>query len=90
MDRRRNLGFKNYSNFIYMNGREQLQSIPPQGLGQGIPPAHETKRRRPEICYAASATRVSISLRSSPKSIGFVKSPSAPLSNALRFVSASP
>jgi hypothetical protein len=35
-------------------------------------------------------TRVSISLRSSPKSIGFVKSASAPPCKALRLVSASP
>ena len=37
--------------------------------------------------YAARSTRVSISLRSAPKSIGLVKSASAPLSNALRLVS---
>jgi hypothetical protein len=35
-------------------------------------------------------TRISISLRNIPKSIGLVKSASAPLSNALRLVSASP
>jgi hypothetical protein len=40
--------------------------------------------------HAAFSTRVSISLRSAPKSIGFVKSASAPPSNALRLVSASP
>ena len=40
--------------------------------------------------YAARLTCVSISLRSAPKSIGLVKSPSAPPSNALRLVSASP
>ena len=39
---------------------------------------------------AARSTRVSISLRSTPKSIGLVKSASAPPSNALRLVSASP
>jgi len=39
---------------------------------------------------AACSTRVSISLRSIPKSIGLVKSASAPLSNALCLVSASP
>ena len=40
--------------------------------------------------YAARSTRVSISLRSALKSIGLVKSASAPPSNALRLVSASP
>ena len=40
--------------------------------------------------HAARSTRVSISLRSVPKSIGFVRSASAPLSSAFRFVSASP
>jgi hypothetical protein len=40
--------------------------------------------------YAARSTRMSISSRSSAKSIGFVRSASAPFSNALRFVSASP
>ena len=35
------------------------------------------------------STRVSISLRSVPKSIGLVSSASAPFSKALRFVSAS-
>jgi hypothetical protein len=40
--------------------------------------------------YAARSTRVSISLRRAPKSIGLVKSASAPLSNALRLVSTSP
>ena len=39
---------------------------------------------------AVRSTRVLISLRSAPKSIGLVKSASAPLSNTLRFVSASP
>ena len=43
-----------------------------------------------DIRYAARSTRVSISLRSIPKSIGLVKSASAPASKALRFVSASP
>ena len=42
------------------------------------------------VYYAARSTRVSISLRSAPKSIGLVKSASAPPSNALRLVSASP
>ena len=40
--------------------------------------------------HAARSTRVSISLRSDPKSIGLVSSASAPLSSALRLVSASP
>ena len=40
--------------------------------------------------YAARSTRVVISLRSAPKSMGLVKSASAPPSNALRLVSASP
>jgi hypothetical protein len=40
--------------------------------------------------HAARSTRMSISLRSSAKSIGFVRSASAPFSKALRFVSASP
>jgi len=40
--------------------------------------------------HAARSTRVSISPRSIPKSIGLVKSASAPPSNALRSVSASP
>jgi hypothetical protein len=40
--------------------------------------------------HAARSTRVSISLRSSAKSIGLVSSASAPASNAFRFVSASP
>ena len=43
-----------------------------------------------QFCYAARSTRVSISLRSVPKSIGLVSSASAPFSNALRLVSASP
>src|SRR5262249_29424268 len=38
----------------------------------------------------ARSTRVLIALRSIPKSIGLVKSASAPLSSALRLVSASP
>ena len=41
-------------------------------------------------CYAARSMRMSISLRSVPKSIGLVSSASAPFSKALRFVSASP
>ena len=40
--------------------------------------------------HAAFSTRVSISLRSISKSIGLVKSASAPPSNALRLVSVSP
>ena len=40
--------------------------------------------------HAVRSTRVSISLRSVPKSIGLVSSASAPLSSALRLVSASP
>ena len=40
--------------------------------------------------YAARSTRLSISLRSVPKSIGLVSSASAPFSSALRLVSASP
>ena len=39
---------------------------------------------------AARSTRWSISLRSVAKSIGLVRSASAPFSSALRFVSASP
>ena len=39
---------------------------------------------------AARTIRMSISLRSEPKSMGLVKSASAPFSNALRLVSASP
>jgi hypothetical protein len=41
-------------------------------------------------CHAVRSTRVSISLRSITKSIGLVRSASAPPSSALRFVSASP
>jgi hypothetical protein len=44
----------------------------------------------PDNNHAAAETRVSISLRSIPKSIGLVKSASAPPSNALRLVSTSP
>jgi hypothetical protein len=40
--------------------------------------------------YAVRSMRVSISLRSVPKSIGLVSSASAPFSKALRFVSALP
>jgi len=40
--------------------------------------------------HAARSTRISISLRSIPKSIGLVSRASAPFSSALRFVSASP
>jgi hypothetical protein len=40
--------------------------------------------------YAVRSIRVSISLRSVPKSIGLVSSASAPFSTAFRFVSASP
>ena len=40
--------------------------------------------------HAASPSRVSISPRSAAKSIGLVSSASAPLSSALRLVSASP
>jgi len=40
--------------------------------------------------HAARSTRISISLRSIPKSIGLVRSASAPFSKAFRFVSASP
>ena len=40
--------------------------------------------------HAVRSTRVSISLRSIAKSMGLVKNPSAPLSSALRLVSASP
>ena len=40
--------------------------------------------------HTGRSTRVSISLRRAPKSIGLVRSASAPLSSALRFVSASP
>ena len=50
--------------------------------GQALPSAF--------FAYAARSTRVVISLRSAPKSMGLVKSASAPLSNALRLVSASP
>ena len=41
-------------------------------------------------CHAVRSTRVSISLRSITKSMGLVRSASAPPSSALRFVSASP
>ena len=41
-------------------------------------------------CHAVRSTRVSISLRSVPKSIGLVSRASAPRSSAWRFVSASP
>ena len=40
--------------------------------------------------HAARPSRLSISWRSSAKSIGFVSSPSAPRSSTLRLVSASP
>ena len=40
--------------------------------------------------HAARSTRVSISLRNIPKSMGLVRRASAPFSNALRLVSASP
>ena len=55
-----------------------------------------TRRDTGHVCkqwpcsHAACFIRVSISLRSIPKSIGLVNSASAPFSNALRFVSASP
>ena len=45
---------------------------------------------REPCSHAARSTRISISLRSAPKSIGLVRSPSAPLSSALRLVSGSP
>jgi hypothetical protein len=50
--------------------------------GQALPNAF--------FAYAARSTRVVISLRSAPKSMGLVKSASAPPSNALRLVSTSP
>ena len=50
--------------------------------GQALPSAF--------FAYAARSTRVVISLRSAPKSMGLVKSASAPPSNALRLVSTSP
>src|SRR5262245_16355002 len=42
------------------------------------------------LSYTARSTRVSISPRNTSKSMGLVKSVSAPASNALRLVSASP
>ena len=56
-------------------------------------PGLNVPSRDPEGAYcsqAARSTRVSISLRSALKSIGLVNSASAPFSNALRLVSASP
>src|SRR3974390_366664 len=53
-----------------------------------ISPAHATLP--PKADYAARSTHVSISLRSAPKSMGLVKSASAPFSSAFRLVSASP
>ena len=51
----------------------------------------ETKRKALENgAEAARSTRISISLRSIPKSIGLVSSASAPFSKARRLVSASP
>src|SRR5262249_27230329 len=49
-------------------------------------------QRRPcgLLSYAARSTRVSISPRSAPKSMGLVKRASAPASNSLRLVSPSP
>jgi hypothetical protein len=51
---------------------------------------HCSKVREISTSYAARSTRLSISLRSVPKSIGLVRSPSAPCSSARRLVSASP
>ena len=58
-----------------------------------LPPKADIRARRIRIellGYAACSTRLSISLRSITKSIGLVKSASAPPSSALRLVSASP
>ena len=55
---------------------------------EGQKPPHAPQQIRRD--YAARSTRISISLRSVPKSIGLVSSASAPLSKALRFVSTSP
>jgi hypothetical protein len=57
---------------------------------EGKDQVSENPRLLASVRHAARSTRVSISLRSAPKSIGLVKSASAPLSNALRLVSASP
>src|SRR5262249_35678113 len=61
-----------------MSALGQKRTLELAGSGGFLPP------------QAARSTRVSISLRSIPKSIGLVKSASAPPSNALRLVSASP
>ena len=57
----------------------QFETLRPQQFG-GRKPSDQ----------AALVTRRSISLRSVTKSMGLVSSASAPFSNALRFVSASP
>ena len=55
-----------------------------------LPKAKALRPDVPIIMITAYSMRVSISLRSVPKSIGLVRSASAPFSKALRFVSASP
>ena len=52
--------------------------------------AHSSKFSGIATSYAERSTRLSISLRSVLKSIGLVRSASAPLSSARRLVSASP
>jgi hypothetical protein len=55
-----------------------------------LAPATATSSLQDVRCHAVRSTRVSISLRSITKSMGLVRSASAPPSSALRFVSASP
>jgi hypothetical protein len=60
------------------------------GPGATFCTAAKPGRFRGQFSYAARSTGVSISLRRPPKSIGLVRSASAPFSSALRLVSASP
>jgi hypothetical protein len=57
---------------------------------QGRGPYLSAGRLERQTFHVARSTRVSISLRSAPKSIGLVKSASAPPSKASALVSASP
>ena len=70
-----------------------MSALPPKADFRARRVARSTGVRRIRIellGYAACSTRLSISLRSITKSIGLVKSASAPPSSALRLVSASP
>jgi hypothetical protein len=75
---------------------ERRAWAPDQSASDSVARELFTRRDTSHVCkqwpcsHAACLTRVSISLRSSKKSMGLVKSASAPPSNALRLVSASP